>query len=124
MDREELANFHHQAERRNGACTGLMAVKKADGTILSAPNKVEAEITFYFEALFQGRHVTSNGPGGPVDSGQTFVPDEAQISYLLEGLPTLQSEDREALERPFKLGEVEATVEASSSSKSPGPDGL
>jgi hypothetical protein len=36
---------------------------------------VEAEVTEYFSALFQGRHVAS--PDGPVDSGHTFQPDEA-----------------------------------------------
>ena len=56
--------------------------------------------------------------------GATFTPDEALVPGLLDNLPTLSLEDRDTLELPFTLGELEATVEASASAKGPGLDGL
>ncbi len=65
---------------------------------------MEADVTDYFSALFQGRHVAS--PDGPVDPGHTFQPDEALFPAFLDGLPSLSAEDREALEQPLTLGEL------------------
>ena len=114
--------FHLAAEGRHGPSPGLRSVKTATGTILSSPASVEAEITDYFSALFQGRHVAS--PNGPVDSGHTFQPDEAFFPAFLDGLPSLSVEDREALERPLTLGELQEAVEGAAPHKSPGLDGL
>ena len=83
---------------------------------------MEAEVTEYFSALFQGRHVAS--PDGPVDSGHTFQPDEAFFPAFLEGLPSLSEEDKEALEQPLTLGELQEAVEGAAPHKSPGLDGL
>jgi len=116
VDGEEPAVFHHQAERKGGTSTGLTAVRNADGTVLTGPEAVEANISSYLEALFHGCHMASYEEAGPIDSGSTFTDDT-----LSPGLPTLRPEDREALERPFTL---EAAVEASSSSKAPGLDAL
>ncbi len=114
--------FHMAAEGRHGPSPGLRSVKTATGTILSSPASVEAEITDYVSALFQGRHAAS--PNGPVDSGHTFQPDEAFFPAFLDGLPSLSVEDREALERPLTLGELQEAVEGAAPHKSPGLDGL
>ena len=114
--------FHLAAEGRHGPSPGLSSVKTADGEVLSSPASVEAEITSYFSALFQGRHVAS--PDGPVDSGNTFQPDETLYPAFLDGLPSLSEEDREALEQPLTLGELQEAVEGAAPHKSPGLDGL
>ncbi len=113
--------FHLAAEGRHGPSPGLCSVKTAAGTVLSSPASVEAEITSYFSALFQGRHVAS--ADGPVDSGH-MMPDETLYPAFLDGLPSLSVEDREALEQPLTLGELQEVVEGAAPHKSLGLDGL
>jgi hypothetical protein len=83
---------------------------------------VEAEVTDYFSALFQGRHVAS--PDSPVDSGHTFQPDEALFPAFLDGLSSLSAEEKEALEQSLTLGELQEEVEGAVPHKSPGLDVL
>jgi hypothetical protein len=94
--------FHKAADGRHGLSPGLCSVKTAAGDILTSPASVEAEITDYFSALFQGRHVAF--ADGPVDSGHTFQPDETLFPAFQDVLPSLSVEDREALEQPLTLG--------------------
>ena len=114
--------FHLAAEGRFGSSPGLRSVKKATGETLTSAAEVEAEVTNYFSALFHGRHVAS--PAGPVDSGHTFQPDQSLFPAFLDGLPTLSGEEREALERPLSLAELQEAVEKAAPQKSPGLDGL
>ena len=76
------------------------------------------------KALSHGCHVASNLEAGPVDSGVTFQPDEYFFPSLLDGLPSLSQEDKDSLERPFTIAELEAPVEAVASNKSPSLNGL
>jgi hypothetical protein len=66
---------NQQAEGRSGASTGLTAIHRADGTVLTPAIDVEEEVESYFTALFQGRHVASNLRAGPKDSGTIFQSD-------------------------------------------------
>jgi hypothetical protein len=85
---------------------------------------VERQVSTYFEALFQGRHVASADESRFVDSRSTFRPNPDLFLGLLDGLPTLSPEQRADLELPFTQGEVQEAVEAAASSKAPGLDGL
>ena len=116
--------FHAQVEARHGPSTGLCAVRTEDGTVLTAPADVEAEVSRFFEALFHGRHVASAAASGPVDSGSTFQPNPDLFPGLLNGLPSLSADQQAVLELPFTLPELEAAVEAAAPSKAPGLDGL
>ena len=85
---------------------------------------MEREVSTYFEALLQGRHVASADESGFTDSGSTFRPNLDLLPGLLDGLPSLFPEQQANLELPFTLGELQEAVEAAASSKAPGPDGL
>ncbi len=123
-DQEQPAAFHAQQEGRHGANPGLREVKTAAGAILTSEADVEAEVSSFFTALFHGRHVASNLEAGPIDSGQTFQPDENLFPGLLDGLPSLSQEDKASLEVPLTMDELEDAVEAAARHKSPGLDGL
>jgi hypothetical protein len=82
---EEPGVFHQQAESRRGPSTGLCSVRTADGQVLTSPADVEREVSTYFEALFQGRHVASADESGFVDSGSTFRPNPDLFPGLLDG---------------------------------------
>jgi hypothetical protein len=116
--------FHAQAEGRHGASPGLLEVKTAAGDVFASEADVEAEISSFFTALSHGCHVASNLEASPVDSGVTFQPDEYFFPSLLDGLPSLSQEDKDSLERPFTIAELEAPVEAVASNKSPSLNGL
>jgi len=120
---DELPDIYHlAAEGRHGSSPGLQTIKTADGTVLTSAATVEAEVTGYFIALFHGRHVAS--PAGPVDSGNTFQPDQSLFPAFLEGLPSLSEDQRLSLEQPFSMEELEAAVDSAAPHKSPGLDGL
>jgi hypothetical protein len=123
-DQEVAADFHHHREIRRGPSTGLCAVRTEAGEVLTSSEAVEREITSYFEALFQGRHVPSANNSGFVDSGSSFHPDPDLFPGLLSGLPSLSPVQQAELELPFTLGELQSAVEAAAASKAPGLDGL
>ncbi len=121
---EQAGVLHAAAEGRLGPTPGLTSVKDATGRVLTSEDEVQAEVLSFFEAIFQGRHVAAAGAAGPVDSGQTFSPAAQLFPTFLESLPTLHPEDRDQLERPFSLAELEDAVDSGVSNKSPGLDGL
>ncbi len=51
----------------------LEAIKLEDGSITRDPVRIEAEVTRYFETLFQGRHAVGAGNAVPSDSGSWRV---------------------------------------------------
>ncbi len=59
-----------------------------------------------------------------MDSGETIVPDEAAFPAFLQGMPTLSEEQKEGLERPFTIQELQEAVESEQVAKSPGLDGI
>ena len=123
-DGEQEGIFHLAEEGRQGRSSGLTSIKTTDGRILTEPEEVQEEVLSFFEAIFQGRHAPAQGAGEPVDSGQTFSPDAHLFPHFLTGLPRLFPEDRDHLERPFSLEELEAAVDTGVANKSPGLDGL
>jgi hypothetical protein len=124
VDQERPGAAHAAEEGRFGPSPGLRSIRAADGSIIRDPGGVEEEVASYFSALFNGRHAATIGAAEPVDSGSTFLPDEACVPEFLQGLPTLSPEDAARLERPFSLFELQAAVEAAAAAKSPGIDGL
>jgi len=116
--------FHLAAEGRHGRSPGLEAVKAADGTILRDPEAVQREVFSYFETLFNGRHQATAASPEPFDSGISFTPDFNCVGQFLDGLPTLSAEQRDSLDLPFSLAELEAAVLGAVANKSPGLDGL
>jgi exonuclease III len=122
---EEPSIFLLAQEGKHGHSPGLEAVKNSNGDILREPEAVEAEILSYFEALFQGRHITTPDRPEPHDSGTTFSPSRPEAAAnFLAGLPTLTPDQSAALDRPFELHELRAAVASAASGKSPGLDGL
>jgi hypothetical protein len=112
-------------EGKHGKAPDLEAVKSSGGTILRDPEAVEAEILSNFEALFQGRHVTTPDCPEPHDSGKTFTTTRPEAAAnFLAGLPTITPDQQAALDRPFELHELKEAVATAASNKSPGLDGL
>jgi hypothetical protein len=50
------------------------------------------------------------GAEAPVDYGSPFVTDEGAFGQFLMSLPSLSREQREGLQAPFSLAELEAAV--------------
>ncbi len=123
-DGEVPGLFHTAMEGRHGPSPGLLAVKTADKRIVREAKEVEEEILSFFNTLFQGRHVATADRPEPFDSGSPFIPDRERAAAFLEGLPALTVIQREGLERPFSVQELEAAIEAAAAAKSPGLDGL
>jgi hypothetical protein len=86
---------------------------------------VQDEVFSFFSAIFQGRHVAAADPANdPVDSGTPFSPDLLAFPQFLDNLPQLSPEERDGLEVPFSLAELEAAVLEATPNKAPGLDGL
>ena len=123
VDNELPDIFHLAAEGRHGPSPGLHSVRDAGRAVLSSRDEMEAEITGYFMALFHGCHVGSVN-GQPVDSGATFQPDESLYPGFLEALPSMDPDQRDGLEKPLMLHELEAAVLGAEANKSLELDGL
>lgn len=124
LEGETPSIYQIAAERNHGVTTGLTAVKKADGTILTEPDEVREEVFQYFDTLFHGRHETTPTCPEPFDSGRPFCGNPRDEELLLEDLPTLDPQQAAELETPFTIEELEVAVLAASNNKSPGLDGL
>jgi hypothetical protein len=68
-DNEYSASFH-----QSGSSTGLTAVCRADGTVLSTTAEVKGEVRDLLQGPFSGQACGLNFETGPVDSGVTFQP--------------------------------------------------
>jgi hypothetical protein len=113
------------AEGKHGRSPGLQRVRAANGDILSSEAAVQDEVFSFFSAIFQGRHVAAADPADdPVDGGTPFAPDLSVFSQFLDNLPQLSPEERDGLEVPFSLAELEAAVAEAAPNKAPGLDGL
>ena len=116
--------FQWAAEGRQGASTGLTEIKTATREILTEKEAVQKEVCSYFEALFHGRHKASADRPEPYDSGEAFQEDFGRTALFLQGLPKLTAEEKEGLEVPFELEELEEAVKGAANNKLPGLDGL
>jgi hypothetical protein len=105
------------------AC-GLEAIKLEDGSITRDPALIEAKVTRYFEALFQGRHAVGSGNSVPSDSGPPFQPKFDRLRDFLVGLPRLSVDESALLDLPVNVPDLEEAVKAASAGRSPGLDGL
>jgi hypothetical protein len=105
------------------AC-GLEAIKLEDSTITRDPAQIEAEVTRYFEALFQGRHAVGTGNSGPSDSGTPFQPRFDRLGDFLVCLPRLSVNESALLDLPVNVPDLEEAVKAACVGRSPGLDGL
>jgi hypothetical protein len=94
------------------------------GRVLERAAEVEQEVVNYFEALFQGRHAATADRPEPFDSGRRFEPDFSDFAAFTAGMPQLQPHQREEMDLPINVPELEAAAAAAASGKAPGLDGL
>ncbi len=109
--------FLEGVERRR---RGIEAIKKEDGSILIEPVEVKAEVVSYFETLFQGRHREGVGARGQ----WTLAPPFSPTSRGWETLPVLSASDRDLLDLPVNVPDLERVVAAANKGQSPGLVGL
>ncbi len=102
----------------------LEAIKLEDGSITRDPGRIEAEVTRYFEALFQGRHAVGLGNSVPSDSGSPFQPKFDRLGDFLVGLPRLSVDESTLLDLPVNVPDLEDVVNGAATGRSPGLDGI
>ncbi len=125
VEEEEAGVFHMATEGKHGRSPGLQRIRAANGDILSSEAAVQEEVFSFFSAIFKGRHVAAANPADdPVDSGSPFAPDLSVFPQFLDNLHQLSPEERDGLEVPFSLAELEAAVTEAAPNKAPGLDGL
>ncbi len=103
---------------------GLEAIKLEDGTITRDQVQIEAEVTRYSEALFQGSHAVGTGNASPTDSGIPFQPRSDRLGDFLVGLPRLSGDESALLDLPVNVPDLKEAVKAACAGRSPGLDGL
>ena len=94
------------------------------GRIITDEQEVEEEVLSYFGVLFQGRHATTAERPEPHDSGRPFEPDLTLLPEFLRGLPTLDQFQRDGLDLPINVPELEEAATKAAKGRSPGLDGL
>ena len=116
---ENASLFHVNREKKNSSKNNLDSLKINDQVIYNK-NNIEAEVTQYFGALFNGHHNKNLE-----DTGQPFIPDNSELDDFLIGLGKLSPDSQAKLVKDLPYSEVEDIVmNECDSNKSPGLDGL
>lgn len=127
LEEERASLYHANREKKLGAkqLTKLRIKENGVSKIEQDRQNIETKIGQFFQPLFSGYHAT--GPEGqdPIDTGQTFVPDESFDNFFLDGLDKLSEESKEDIEKPIDYEELKNIIfECCAKNKSPGSDGL
>ena len=115
---EERASLFHAGRELKNKKNNVIQLRK-QGVTLTDPSDIEAEVTTFFKALFNGYHDTSlNNTGSP------FIPDNSGLDEMLTDLSSMNIEDSQKLEIDISEDELEFVISKCSTNKSPGLDGL
>ena len=112
-----------EAAEGAGVAKGPLRLSAA-GRILTDPVEVEEEVTRYFGALFQGRHTATAGRPEPFDSGRPFQPNFDLLPEFLQDMPTLDQAQRDLLDLPVNIPDLEVAAAVAATGRAPGLDGL
>ena len=115
----EKASLYHLNREKKLAQGGNLEKLVIDGSLEIDRNKIENEVTGFFNQLFSGMH----GRNGVITGG-AFAPDNSHLNTFISDLAQLSLQSREALEKPVREEEVEEVIKSSSNNKSPGLDGI
>ena len=110
--------FHANREVKNAKKNNICSLKVKD-EVINDSKKIEAEVTEYFHALFNGHHRVDLS-----NAGVPFVPDNSDIDVFLDGLSTLPDVIRDGMTNLMTIEELEDIVKSCDANKSPGLDGL
>ena len=114
---EEKASVYHAA-REKSKRTNVSALK-INGATVTDNSEVEGIVVQYFNALFNGHHNTSL-----VDTGCPFMPDNGNLSSMLQYLSKLDGQVSVDLEMDVSIDELDQIIRECPSNKSPGLDGI
>ncbi len=116
--------FQFAAEANSARAPPAPLHLSAGGRVLTDPAAIAAEITGYFGALFQGRHVTTADRPEPFDSGRPFEPDFQHFQDFVRDIPAVDQFQAATMDLPLNLPELEFAAASAASGKAPGLDGL
>jgi hypothetical protein len=91
---------------------------------LSSLEEVEAEVIRYFDTLFQGRHTATSEQPEPFDSSKPFQLQFNNFDTFTPAMPTASEFQKEEMELPVNVTELEAAAATAATGKTPGLDGL
>ena len=114
---ERSSIFHAAKEFKNfkNVNSGL----RINGSVIRDRNRIEAEVTKFFNALFNGHHGRDLQ-----DTGVPFVPDWRNLNSLLENVGKISDIQKDQLVSDITKEELDFIVENCPTMKSPGLDGL
>ena len=72
---EERGSLYHVAREVKQCKAGAVNKLSVNNDTLDNDSEVEAKVTQFFSALFNGHHRTVDGHSEPVDTGHPFIPD-------------------------------------------------
>ena len=122
-EEERGSLYHVNREVKQGRVSNLSSLM-INGVEERDSGRIEEEVLGFYGPLFNGNHRTVEGEPDPVDTGVPFRPSDEFLGEFLEGLGELPEEERDALEQPLSMEELEKALESCASHRSPGLDGL
>ena len=114
---------HLVEEERRGRERHVDAVM-VGGKVEKDPAKIAKAVADYFQGVYWGHQRTDPATGRLVDTGRRFKPTDGHLPAFLRDLDVLDEEGKAQLDGNVNEEEVEVSVAAGSTGKSPGPDGL
>ena len=115
---EAASLYHANKEFKNNQKNSLKKLK-INGAVVEDATVIEAEVTKFFHALFNGYHDTNL-----VNTGIPFVPDFSSLDSYLSGLGSLPDLVRDGMENDILMEELSDIIKECENNKSPGLDGL
>ena len=115
----EVASLYHANKELKNSKKNSLNKLKINDVIIEDADIIEAEVSKFFHALFNGYHDSSL-----VDTGSPFVPDYSGLDSYLDGLGSLPDLARDELEKDMLMEELGEIVKECENNKSPGLDGL
>ena len=115
---EERASLFHAGRELKNNKNNLFTIKR-QGVQITDESEIEAEVTSFFNALFNGHHDSNLR-----DTGVSFTPDNTHLDQLLTDLSRMNKDESEKLEVDVCADELEFVISKCANNKSPGLDGL
>ena len=109
VEAETGSLYHVNREVKRGDNTNFRELM-VDGTLVQDKDRVEEEIINFFQTLFNGNHRSVEGEPDPVDTGVPFQPDFQNLGEFLQDVGQVPEEEKEELENPLSLEEVEMAI--------------
>ena len=114
----ERASLFHAARELSNKKSNINSLK-IQGAVSNNADQIEAEVTTFFKALFNGYH-----DNALKIKDIPFVPDNSKLNEFLQHLSVMNEQESEKLDEDLDIYELDEVIKECVANKAPGLDGI